>query len=93
MLPGGSAIGGSKLNVAHRCPDPKLAATARRENWLTGDMPSPYDRPKGCAFHNRCPFRGKRCEADVPPLRKMDNGDWVACHRAEDLDLSIEEDG
>ena len=70
-------------------PDPKLARRAREESWLTGDMPSPFRRPKGCIFHNRCPFRIKRCEADVPALRRMESGDWVACHRAEDLDLSI----
>jgi len=71
-------------------PDPKLAAEMRQASWLTGDMPSPYQRPKGCIFHDRCPFRVKRCEADVPALRRMENGDWVACHRAEELDLSIE---
>ena len=70
-------------------PDPKLARAARQESWLTGDMPSPYQRPKGCIFHTRCPYRIKRCEADVPALRRMESGDWVACHRAEDLDLSI----
>jgi oligopeptide transport system ATP-binding protein len=70
-------------------PDPKLAAIARQSSWLTGDMPSPFERPRGCIFHNRCPFRVKRCEADVPALRRMENGDWVACHRAEELDLSI----
>jgi len=70
-------------------PDPRLAAAARQDSWLTGDMPSPYNRPKGCIFHNRCPYRVKRCEADVPALRRMENGDWVACHRAEELDLSI----
>ncbi len=70
-------------------PDPRLAAAARQDSWLTGDMPSPYDRPKGCIFHNRCPYRVKRCEVDVPALRRMENGDWVACHRAEELDLSI----
>jgi len=70
-------------------PDPKLARAMRQESWLTGDMPSPYQRPRGCVFHTRCPHRVKRCEADVPALRRMENGDWVACHRAEDLDLSI----
>jgi oligopeptide transport system ATP-binding protein len=70
-------------------PDPRLARRLRQESWLTGDMPSPYQRPKGCIFHNRCPFKIKRCEADVPALRRMESGDWVACHRAEDLDLSI----
>ena len=70
-------------------PDPKLARALRQESWLTGDMPSPYQRPKGCIFHTRCPYRVKRCEADLPALRRMESGDWVACHRAEDLDLSI----
>jgi len=70
-------------------PDPKLAAAARQDSWLTGDMPSPYEPPKGCIFHTRCPYKVKRCEADVPALRRMENGDWVACHRAEDLDLAI----
>jgi oligopeptide transport system ATP-binding protein len=70
-------------------PDPKLARALRQESWLTGDMPSPFQRPKGCIFHTRCPYRVKRCEADVPALRRMESGDWVACHRAEDLDLSI----
>jgi len=70
-------------------PDPKLARQAREESWLTGDMPSPFQRPKGCIFHNRCPYKIKRCEADVPALRRMESGDWVACHRGEELDLSI----
>lgn len=70
-------------------PDPKLAAAARRDSWLTGDMPSPYQRPKGCIFNNRCPYRVSRCKVDVPALRKMENEDWAACHRAEELDLSI----
>jgi oligopeptide transport system ATP-binding protein len=70
-------------------PDPRLARAYHQDNWLTGDMPSPYQRPKGCIFHNRCPYRVKRCEADMPALRRMEDGDWAACHRAEDLDLSI----
>jgi oligopeptide transport system ATP-binding protein len=70
-------------------PDPELARKVHRDSWLTGDMPSPYARPRGCIFHDRCPYRVKRCEADVPALRKMESGDWVACHRGEDLNLSI----
>lgn len=70
-------------------PDPKKAALAARQTWLTGDMPSPYDPPSGCIFHTRCPYRIRRCTADVPVLRRMEHGDWAACHRAENLDLSI----
>jgi oligopeptide transport system ATP-binding protein len=70
-------------------PDPDLARAARRESWLTGDMPSPFQPPSGCVFHSRCPYVVKRCKIDIPPLRRMENGDWVACHRAEELDLSV----
>lgn len=70
-------------------PDPHRAHELRREQWLTGDMPSPYDMPRGCVFSNRCPYRVRRCEVDIPALRRMENGDWVACHLAEELDLAI----
>jgi len=69
-------------------PDPKLARRPR-DTGLTDDMPSPLDPPKGCVFHTRCPYLVKRCQLDVPALRRMAHGDWVACHRAEELDLTI----
>jgi len=70
-------------------PDPKRARDIKQDLWLRGDMPSPFNPPRGCIFHNRCPHQVQRCQADVPALRRMENGDWVACHRAEELDLSI----
>jgi len=73
-------------------PDPDIAHSMRRENWLTGDMPSPYKPPAGCVFHTRCPYVIKRCRGDIPALRRMENGDWVACHRAEEIDLSVGDD-
>lgn len=69
-------------------PDPRLARTAG-DTGLTGDMPSPLSPPGGCVFHSRCPYMVKRCQLEVPALRRMENGDWVACHRAEELDLTI----
>jgi len=78
----------SALVKAVPVPDPKLAR-AEADIGLTGDMPSPLDPPAGCVFHSRCPYRIKRCQLEVPPLRRMENGDWVACHRAEELDLTI----
>ena len=70
-------------------PDPRLAHEIKQDLWLTGDMPSPFNPPRGCVFHTRCPYLVKRCQAEVPALRRMESGDWVACHRAEELDLSI----
>jgi oligopeptide/dipeptide ABC transporter ATP-binding protein len=70
-------------------PDPRQARAIKQDLWLKGDMPSPFNPPRGCIFHSRCPYLVQRCQADVPALRRMENGDWVACHRAEELDLSI----
>ena len=82
----------SALIKAVPIPDPKLARSAV-DTGLTGDMPSPLDTLSGCAFHDRCPFSVKRCQLEVPALRRMENGDWVACHRAEELDLTIGKSG
>jgi oligopeptide transport system ATP-binding protein len=72
-------------------PDPS-ARQRPTDNWLRGDMPSPLKPPGGCVFHPRCPHAVKRCELEVPPLRKLQEGDWVACHMAEELDLTIVKD-
>jgi len=82
----------SALVKAVPIPDP---AARRRgdETGLRGDMPSALDPPSGCVFHPRCPFAVKRCEIEVPPLRRLPEGDWVACHRAEELDLTIVKQG
>ena len=78
----------SALIKAVPVPDPRLAREAV-DIGLTGDMPSMAESPEGCVFHGRCPYSVKRCQLEVPPLRRMEIGDWVACHRAEELDLSI----
>jgi oligopeptide transport system ATP-binding protein len=80
----------SALVKAVPIPDPGLAR-AQVDSGLTGDMPSPFNPPSGCVFHTRCPHAIKRCKIEVPPLRRMENHDWVACHVAEELDLSIQE--
>jgi oligopeptide transport system ATP-binding protein len=69
-------------------PDPSISLV-HRDTGLRGDMPSPLDPPPGCVFHTRCPYAVKRCQLEVPPLRRLPEGDWVACHLAEELDLTI----
>jgi len=49
---------------------------------IKGELPSPLNPPKGCAFHTRCPFADQRCTAEVPALRPLD-GRQLACHHAE----------
>jgi peptide/nickel transport system ATP-binding protein len=60
-------------------PDP---SRRRSVAVLQGDLPSPVDAPKGCAFHPRCPLATDRCRAERPALRPL-GGHTVACHHAE----------
>lgn len=49
-------------------PDPKLER-ARSRIALRGEIPSPIDPPKGCAFHTRCPIAVDRCRIETPSLQ------------------------
>ncbi|MHC2303246.1 ABC transporter ATP-binding protein [Rhizobium mongolense] len=65
------------LIAAAPVPDP---TRARLQAPLEGEVPSPIDPPRGCAFHPRCPLAVERCSVDVPPLVPMADGRLVACH-------------
>ncbi len=60
---------------------PKLGRRARaRLEPVTGMVPSPYHRPKGCLFHPRCPSAMKGlCDQKEPPLITLEGGQRVAC--------------
>lgn len=47
---------------------------------LKGEMPSPMNIPKGCAFQNRCPESLDICKNIEPSLIKFKEGRQVACH-------------
>jgi oligopeptide/dipeptide ABC transporter ATP-binding protein len=47
---------------------------------LPGDPPHPFDRPPGCAFHPRCPYRFEPCDTDDPALLPVAAGTMSACH-------------
>ena len=47
---------------------------------MTGSLPSPYDLPKGCMFHRRCPqFMEGLCDKKEPPFEEVEKGHKVAC--------------
>jgi peptide/nickel transport system ATP-binding protein len=50
---------------------------------LTGEPPDPSQRPRGCAFHPRCPLARARCRSEVPALRPVNEGRTIACHLIE----------
>jgi peptide/nickel transport system ATP-binding protein len=47
---------------------------------VTGDIPSPIDRPSGCHFHPRCPAVMPICREVAPKLQSTPSGAVVACH-------------
>jgi peptide/nickel transport system ATP-binding protein/oligopeptide transport system ATP-binding protein len=61
-------------------PLPKAGARRRKRMILTGDVPSPINRPSGCHFHTRCPYAMPRCRHEEPLLREVQPGHWAACH-------------
>ena len=47
---------------------------------LEGDVPSPANPPKGCAFHDRCRQCMEVCCHQVPETKEISPGHFVACH-------------
>jgi dipeptide transport system ATP-binding protein len=45
---------------------------------LKGELPSPFDPPKGCPFNPRCPLVFDRCRSENPPVESK-QGRQVAC--------------
>lgn len=48
------------------------------------EMPSQLDPPSGCRFRTRCPRAAQICADEVPQLRPMPSGQFVACHDPHD---------
>ena len=61
---------------------PRLHGTATRLAAIAGQVPSPLQRPAGCAFADRCPFADARCRAEAPPWRAVGDGHHAACWHA-----------
>jgi oligopeptide/dipeptide ABC transporter ATP-binding protein len=66
------------LVAAIPSPDPSRRIQAAIE---TGEPPSLFEQPRGCAYAPRCPIASDRCRIDAPELRFIGHGDRaVACH-------------
>ena len=52
---------------------------------LGGEIPSPIDRPAGCAFCTRCSYADDRCRTEAPPLVAAGNDHRCKCFKAEEF--------
>jgi oligopeptide transport system ATP-binding protein len=68
---------------------PRLGMDRSKERALTaipGNVPSPRNLPRGCAFHPRCGFHMPgTCDAGVPPLEPCGEVHAVRCARWRDI--------
>jgi oligopeptide transport system ATP-binding protein len=59
---------------------PSLEPGKRRQRiLLPGDVPSPANAPRGCAFHTRCPHAMAICREQAPALKAVDTDHRTAC--------------
>jgi peptide/nickel transport system ATP-binding protein len=65
--------------------DPRIK---RQKILLEGETPNPAKPPSGCYFHPRCQYAEERCKVERPEYRELAPGHFVACHRADGLDLA-----
>lgn len=73
-------------------PNPHRKA---KPEMLEGELPSPANPPKGCKFHTRCKHCMQCCTEEVPQMREISPGHFVACHlfdEAEQNDVAVEQD-
>lgn len=59
-------------------PDPTIV---HQQVKLRGEIPSPINRPSGCALHPRCRYATEKCGLDVPSLTPLPDRErrWSAC--------------
>jgi peptide/nickel transport system ATP-binding protein len=66
-------------------PNPRMKS---KRIMLQGDVADPANPPSGCYFHPRCQYAQARCSSELPALREVTPGHFVACHFAEGLKLA-----
>jgi peptide/nickel transport system ATP-binding protein len=66
-------------------PDPRIRS---KRIVLEGEVANPAAPPSGCYFHPRCAYAIDRCRTEAPAWREVSPAHFVACHRAQELELA-----
>lgn len=67
------------LNSVPVLGDNKHRGTGRKLHGIEGNLPNPFNYPKGCRFAPRCPKVMDRCHESEPVLLKKDENHEVRC--------------
>lgn len=51
---------------------------------IPGQVPNTIDLPDSCYFNERCEFCTERCKKEIPELRDIGNGHYVACWEVDE---------
>jgi peptide/nickel transport system ATP-binding protein len=51
---------------------------------IEGSPPSLINKPRGCAFHPRCPHRFEKCDKEIPDMEDRGGGHPDACYLSLD---------
>lgn len=60
-------------------PNPLIERT-RPKIRIQGEIPPLFPEKAGCSFCNRCPKALPRCQEEIPVLKEVKPGHFVACH-------------
>lgn len=67
---------------------PSVVGKKTKLEFIPGAPPDLISPPKGCKFHERCPFAKPICKVKRPKRKEFGKGHLVECHFAGELDLS-----
>jgi peptide/nickel transport system ATP-binding protein len=63
---------------------PQVGHARERLATIPGTVPPPTAWPKGCRFHDRCPYAWDRCATEHPPLYQIGTSHVSRCHLADE---------
>lgn len=66
---------------------PSLALRKEKLTVIPGTIPNLIEPPSGCRFHPRCEYAKAVCAKEIPPLKEIEPGHFVACIRASEIDI------
>lgn len=72
-------------------PDPQVEKEREAKKIrLEGDVPSPINPAPGCRFKGRCRYCTDICQKELPPLKDVGDGHFVACHNIHKMEMRNE---